>query len=74
VIDLFAEVDAILCAALRPRRHPPATGRAVPRPRLGGRASGGCAHPRRAPIHQRRATQRSPPNRMSERQVMTSHK
>jgi hypothetical protein len=65
VIDLFAEIDAILCAALRPRRlraGPPATGWcAFSRPRLAGRASGGCAHPRRARIHQRRATQRGPP-------------
>lgn len=64
VVDLFAEVDAILCAALRPsRRHPGplATGCAFSRPRLAGRPSGGCAHPRRARIHQRRATQRGPP-------------
>jgi hypothetical protein len=64
VIQLFADVDAILCAALRPRRRPPAppaTGCAFLRPRLVGRASSGCAHPRPAPIHQCRATQRSPP-------------
>jgi hypothetical protein len=65
VIDLFADVDAILCAALRPRRRhpgPPATGCAFSRPRWPGRAPGGCAHPRRARIHQRRATQRGPPS------------
>jgi hypothetical protein len=64
VIELFADVDAILCAALRPRRHPPAppaTGCVFARPRLVGRSSGGCAHPRPARNHQRRATQRGPP-------------
>jgi hypothetical protein len=81
VIDLFADVDAILCAALRPRRRPPAvpvTGSAFARPRLVGPSPGGCAHSRRVRIHQRRATQRSPPplvvpNRIHERQVVTSH-
>jgi hypothetical protein len=65
VVALFAEVDAILCAALAPRRcppAPPATGSAHPgRPRSAGRSRGALLRPRRAPVHHVRALPRSPP-------------
>jgi hypothetical protein len=64
VVELFDDVDAILCAALRPRRRrpaPPVAGCAFSRPRFVARSSGDFTHPRPGRIHQHRATQRSPP-------------
>ncbi len=68
VTELFADVDAILCAALQPRRRPPAppaTGCALDGPRSAGRSLDGSARARRewtrrhaGPV---RATQRGPP-------------
>ena len=85
IAALFAEVDAILCAALDPARcppAPPATGRAVIRPRSAGRSWVVLVRPRPGPIHPIRAVQRSPPptkhpaimrsKTPSERQVMAS--
>lgn len=69
VAELFAEVDAILCAAVAAARRPPA-----PPVRAGALLSA-----RQGPAHQVRAVQRSPPASphtrsllSSERQVMTS--
>jgi hypothetical protein len=63
---LFAEVDAILCAALAPARRPPApptTGCALVEPRPAGRSWGALVRPRRGPVHSVRAVQRGPPSR-----------
>jgi hypothetical protein len=64
IAALFAEVDAILCAALSPARcppAPPATGCALTRPRSAGRSCGVTVRPRSGPVHPVRAVQRSPP-------------
>jgi hypothetical protein len=64
IAALFAEVDAILCAALQPARRPsapPATGCALMNPRLAGRSWGVLVRPRPGPVHPVRAVQRSPP-------------
>jgi hypothetical protein len=64
VAELFADVDEILCAALKPRRRPPAppaTGCALPRPRSAGGSWGGWVRPRGGPVLRSRATQRGPP-------------
>jgi hypothetical protein len=64
VAALFAEVDAILCAALGPARYPPAppaTGCALPRPRSAGRSWSVLVRPQAGPVHPVRAVQRSPP-------------
>jgi hypothetical protein len=63
---LFAEVDAILCAALTPARRPPAppaTRCALVGPRPTGRSSGALVGPRRGPVQHVRAVQRGPPIR-----------
>jgi hypothetical protein len=61
---LFAEVDAILCAAPAFARQPPAppvTGCALVRPRSAGRPCGYRMRPRRAPTQPVRAVERGPP-------------
>ena len=85
MVALFAEVDAILCAALAPARFLPAlpvTGCALVEPRWAGRSCGAPVRARRAPVRHVRAVQRSPPGRAharddasndsKERQVMAS--
>ena len=81
---LFAEVDAILCAALTPARRlpaPPVNGWALISPSSADRSCGALVRPRRGPKQLVRAVQRSPPtpqlsaikvNGASERQVMAS--
>src|ERR1700742_2556183 len=64
VAALFAEVDAILCAALDPAPcppAPPATGCALMRPRSAGRSWGALVGPWAGPVHPVWAVQRSPP-------------
>lgn len=66
IAALFAEVDAILCAALAPAPRPPAppaTGRALTGPRSAGRSWPTPTRCRPAPVRAVRATQRSPPDR-----------
>jgi hypothetical protein len=61
---LFAEVDAILCAALVPHRWlpvPPATGSDLAGPPSAGRSRGAPCRPWGAPVHPVRAVPRSPP-------------
>ncbi len=86
VAALFAEVDAILCAASDPARYPPAppaTGCALMRPRSAGRSWSALVGPWAGPVHPVWAVQRSPPtseqpatttDNPSERQVMASQK
>lgn len=64
VAALFDEVDAILCAALAPRRCPPvprvaAGARMRPRPAV--RPWGVLVRPRAGPVHPVRAVERGPP-------------
>ncbi len=86
VATLFAEVDAILCAALSPYRcppAPPAIGCALVAPRLAGLSCGVLLRGGSAPARPIRAVQRGPPrsadNRRAnmttpcERQVVTAH-
>ncbi|BBY21537.1 hypothetical protein MSTO_17420 [Mycobacterium stomatepiae] len=64
VAALFAEIDAILCAALEPARRPPAppaTGCALLEPRSAGWSWGVLVRPQAGPVHPVRAVQRSPP-------------
>lgn len=64
IAALFAEVDAILCAALAPAPRPPAppaTGRALTGPWSAGRSWPAPARCRLTPVRPVRATQRSPP-------------
>jgi hypothetical protein len=71
VVELFDDVDAILCAALRPRRRqpaPPVAGCAFSRPRFVARSSGDFTNPgqgeststapRSGALRARRASQR----------------
>jgi hypothetical protein len=61
---LFAEVDAILCAALAPVRRPPAppaTGRALVEARSAALSGDGLVRPRRGPARPVRAVERGPP-------------
>jgi hypothetical protein len=64
IAALFAEVDAILCAALDPARCPPAarvTGCPPPRSRATGRWRGALVRRWARPVHPVQAVQRSPP-------------
>lgn len=64
VVALFAEVDAVLRAALPPAPRlpaPPATGCALT-PRSAGRSSTAGMRPCVAPVRPVRAVQRSPPH------------
>lgn len=64
VAALFAEVEAILCAASASAQAPPTppvTGCAFIRPRSAGVFHRAPARSRRAPARHMRATQRSPP-------------
>jgi hypothetical protein len=66
VVDLIAEMDAILCEAVRHHGRPLAplaTGCALLGPQWAGRSHGGRVRPRRAPVRPVRAVQRSPPAR-----------
>jgi hypothetical protein len=86
VATLFAEVDAILCAALNPHRcspAPPAIGCALAGPRSSGWSCGVLLGPRHAPARPARATERGPPSckptrdptrRRCRRQVMASRR
>lgn len=71
VIVLFAEVDAILCAAARhPSRRlpaPPAAGCALRGPRPSGRTSTTTERTWTAPVGDVQAVQRSPPAMRGER-------
>lgn len=64
IAALFAEVDALLCAALaftcRPSA-PAVAGCALVRPRSAGRSCGAAVRPRGAPLQPVRAMQRGPP-------------
>ena len=74
VAALFAEVDAILYAALAPARRPPAppAGCALVGSRLAGRSCGALVGPRRGPVHPVWAVQRGPPTRNSPRPRSTT--
>lgn len=65
VMELIAEVDAILCEAVAPRRRrpaPPAVGCALCEPRRAGRSWGEVLPGRRQDqVHRVDAVQRSPP-------------
>jgi hypothetical protein len=66
IAELFAEVDAILCAALEPARclpAPPVSGCAPRRPRSTGRSWGALVRLWARPVHPVWAVQRSPPTR-----------
>jgi hypothetical protein len=66
IAALFAEVDAILCAALDPALCPPAppvTGCPPMRSRSTGRSRGALARRRTRPMQPVWAVQRSPPTR-----------
>lgn len=65
VAMLFAEVDAILCAAVIPARRPPAppAGCALVGSRSAGRSCGALVGPRRGPVHPVWAVERGPPTR-----------
>lgn len=64
VAALFAEIDALVCAALTPVRcspAPPVTGCALLGPRSAGRSCGALVRARDGPVHRVRAVQRGPP-------------
>jgi hypothetical protein len=64
VAALFAEVDALLCAALTPVRcspAPPVTGCALLGPRSARRSCGALVRARDGPVRRVRAVQRGPP-------------
>lgn len=76
IATLFAEVDAILCAALAPARWPPAppaTGCALVGPRSAGRSCGALVRPRRGPVQPVRAVQRGPPTREQPATKVNNH-